>query len=157
MTNGDGCSSTCTIETQALSCTNLSLSPTQLTKNGGSLTATCAASVSSGTQYKLVLKQGTTTLETIPYQSLATKTFDYVIPANGSITDKTYSVQCYVKNGDQTDKTSTACAKNITVPGTPVEPAVCNSLTLSHTTVETNTPIRYVCNATNATSYIIKE
>lgn len=32
----------------------------------------------------------------------------------------------------------------------------CNSLTLSHTTVEINTPIRYVCSATNATSYIIK-
>jgi len=159
MTSGDGCSNTCQTETtNTLACTNLTLAPTTLTKNGGSLSATCTASVASGTQYKLVLKQWATTLETIDYQSLATKTFAYILPANATITDKTYSVQCYVKNGSQTDKTATDCIKNITVPGTtPVEPAVCNSLTLSHTTIQTNTPVNYICSATNATSYIIKE
>jgi hypothetical protein len=157
MTNGDGCSNTCTIENPTLTCTNLTLSPTTLTKNGGSLTATCAASVSSGTQYKLVLKQGATTLETIDYQSLATKTFAYTLPANGSVTDKTYSVECFVKNGTQTNITSAACNKNITVPGTVTEAAVCNSLTLSTTSAQINTPINYSCSATNATSYIIKQ
>ena len=156
MTSGDGCSNTCTTEA-SLSCTNLTLSPTTLTKNGGSLTATCAASVSSGTQYKLVLKQGATTLETIDYQSLATKTFAYTLPANGSVVDKTYSVECFVKNGAQTNITSAACNKNITVPGTVTEAAVCNSLILSTTSAQINTPINYSCSATNATSYIIKQ
>jgi hypothetical protein len=97
-TAGNTCNATCQTVTSTLSCTNLTLLPATLSKNGGSLTATCAASVSSGTQYKLVLKQGTTTIETIPYQSLATKTFDYVIPANGAATSKIYSVQCFVTN-----------------------------------------------------------
>jgi hypothetical protein len=81
-----------------------------------------------------------------------------VIPENGGIANKTYSVDCFVKNGSQTDITANACNKSITVPGTVIETAVCNSLTLSpSTTVNINTSINFVCNATNASSYAIKQ
>lgn len=152
MTSGDGCSNTCTTETSSLTCNNLTLVPTTLTKNGGTITATCAAT--NATQYKFTLKQGSTTISTVAYQTSPTTTF--TLPENSDTTSKTYTVDCLVKNTTQADITASSCNKSITVPGTTVEPSVCNSLTLSHTTVQTNTPVSYVCSATNATSYIIK-
>lgn len=62
-----------------------------------------------------------------------------------------------MKNGTQTDITAPSCQKGASVAGIVIEPSVCNSLTLSHTTIQTNTPINYICDATNATSYIIKQ
>lgn len=152
MTNGDGCSNACITESASLSCNNLGISPATLSKNGGTITATCSAT--NATQYKFILKQSGTTITTVPYQTSATTTFS--LPANTDTANKTYTVDCYVKNTTQTDITATSCNKSITVPGTTVESSVCNSLTLSHTTVQTNTPVSYICSATNATSYIIK-
>ncbi len=151
-TNGDGCSNTCTTETSSLSCNNLGISPATLSKDGGTITATCSAT--NATQYKFILKQSGSTISTVAYQTSATTTFS--LPANTDTSNKTYTVDCYVKNTTQTDITATSCNKSITVPGTTIEQSVCNNLTLSHTTVQTNTPVTYICSATNATSYIIK-
>lgn len=129
-TVGNTCSATCqTINPATLTCNNLTISPTILTRSGGDITATCTASVSSGTQYKLVLKQGSTIINpNDTYQSSATKIFS--IPSNSNTNSKTYSVDCYVKNGSQTDKTDTLCHKEIIVPGAPSESS-CTSLTVS--------------------------
>lgn len=129
-TAGNTCSATCqTINPAILTCNNLTISPTILTRSGGDITATCTASVSSGTQYKLVLKQGSTVINpNDTYQSSATKIFS--IPSNSNTNSKTYSVDCYVKNGSQTDKTDALCHKEIIVPGTPSESS-CTSLTVS--------------------------
>lgn len=130
MTNGDSCSSTCqTVSTPTLSCNNLTLAPTTLTKDGGTITATCTAS--NATNYKFVLKQGATIIETKPYQTSNQATFD--LDANTTSNDKNYTVECFVKNTTQTnDTTGPNCNKSITVPKTVVEtPAVCNSLTIN--------------------------
>lgn len=126
MTNGDGCSSTCTTETSSLVCNNLTLAPTTLTKNGGDITATCVAT--NATQYKFVLKQGSTVIDTKPYQTSTQATF--TLPANSTTSSKNYTVDCLVKNATHTDITATSCNKTITVPGTTTEPSSCDSLTL---------------------------
>lgn len=145
MTSGDGCSNTCTTESQTLSCTSLALSPTTLSKNGGDITATCTANPTSGTQYKIVLKQGDTIINpNDTYQSSNTKTF--TLPANTTTSDKNYFVDCFVKNGTQTDITANACKKSITVPGTIVVPdPVCTNLTVTPNAVTDGGSVTLTC------------
>lgn len=152
---GNPCSITCeNVTTPTLSCNNLTLatSPATLTKNGWTITATCSAS--NATHYKFILKQGNTEITTKPYQTGREATF--TLPENSWTSAKGYSVECLVKNDNQSDKTDDLCKKSLTVPGTVVEPSVCNSLTVTPSTATINTPISFTCNATNATSYIIK-
>jgi len=147
-TNGDGCSNTCIDEPDPV-CNNLSLSPTTMTNLGGNITATCSASNATG--YKFLLKRGTSVIETRNYLTSPTATF--TLPGNTSTNALGYTVECYVQGGGKSEITSASCDGSIVVPETP---AVCNTLTLSHTTVQTNVPVMYTCSATNATSYTIK-
>jgi uncharacterized repeat protein (TIGR01451 family) len=109
------CSSTCQ-NNQTLSCNGITVTPAVLTSVGGSIHATCTAS-SNATQYKFVLKEGLTTIDTVNYQN--SNQTDFVLPTNATNTNKTYSVQCYVKNNTETDKTNNPlCIGGATVPGT---------------------------------------
>jgi hypothetical protein len=150
MTNGDGCSNTCTDEPDPV-CNNLTLSPTTLTNNGGNITATCTASNATG--YKFILKQGNTVIQTRDYINTSTATF--ALPANSTASARGYTVDCYVRNANETDITSASCNESIIVPGTVPEPdPVCNNLTLSPTTLTNNGGnITATCTATNATAY----
>lgn len=141
-TAGNTCSATCqTVTTPTLACTNLTLAPTTLTKDGGNITATCSAS--NATQYKFVLKQNGTIITTKPYQTSNQTTFS--LPANSTTSGKSYSVDCFVANATQTDITASACNKSITVPGTVTEAAICDDLIVSDQSISTGGAVGYEC------------
>ena len=148
MNNGDGCNNVCQPEVVNLTCDNLSITPATLTQSGGTITATCDGT--NETQYKFILKQGATVVNTIGYQNSNQTTFS--IPANTGTSGKPYSVECQVKNANESDKTSAACMKSLTVPGT--EP-ICLNLSVTPTSVTSGGNITYSCSANNATSYSV--
>ncbi len=121
MNSGDGCSNTC--QNEALTCDTLGLAPVTLTHSGGSVTATCQGTNES--QYKFVLKQGSTVINTVNYQTSSQTTF--TLPANTTASAISYSVQCYVKNSYETDITNTnpnTCIQPITVPSQATTPSI---------------------------------
>lgn len=142
--NGDGCSATCQTEVvQPPICTGLTIAPATLTSSGGTITATCSGTNVS--QYKLVLKEGSTVINTIDYQNSNVGIF--TLPWNTTAASKNYSVQCFVKSGTTTDITdNNLCLKTLSVPGTNPQ---CESLTITPTSLTNGGTVNFNCTGIN--------
>lgn len=139
MTNGDGCSNTCTPEVTPV-CTGLTVTPTSV-NNGGSVTYTCAGT--NATSYSIVVTgpNGST------FASYTSPTGTIIVPATPT---GTYTARCFV-NGQTT--TPAICEK--TIPNNTVVTPICTGLTVTPTSVTNGGNITYSCTGDNVSSYSV--